>query len=238
MNVNEIFVTDISDPETGVVAVGTSVEIEGRWFDAYGSSKCDPDDDFRYETGLQIALGRALKKLGGKVERAGHKYVAKVDAINAPKLSDEAAYIVGELKVIKASTNDALGHSSDIESIMRVSLDAVAALRKLCEHAIARDVNDDVKKQIDDLYKRIMLDVHGIPSENVASLFDSVLKTTGGRYRAPDSLHEAVAAFDAKVLEFKYQDQWLKLHEVDVAVDGLAFAEGPDMYRVPVGWNP
>lgn len=72
----------ISDPHVGVVAVEVSVEVEGRTWVATGSSKCDPGDDFRFETGVQIALGRALKKLGGKVERAGHKYVAKADAVN------------------------------------------------------------------------------------------------------------------------------------------------------------
>lgn len=148
MNVNEVFVADISDPETGVVAASVSVEIEGRWFDANGSSKCDPGDDFRYETGLQIALGRALKKLGGKVERAGHKYVAKQD-----------------------------------------------------------HVRDAARPE----------------------------------FREPVSIREARLAFNAKVLEFLefgYQDHWSKLHEVDSEVDALAFDEAPELYRVPVGWNP
>lgn len=53
-------------------------------FIGVGSARRNPDDDHDPEVGSIIAFGRALKDLGGKLEKAGHQASAANVQVRAP----------------------------------------------------------------------------------------------------------------------------------------------------------
>lgn len=172
----------ISDPHVGVIAVEVNVEVEGRTWVATGSSKCDPGDDFRFETGVQIALGRALKKLGGKVERAGHKYVAKTDTNNGPPsetidprvkdILDKVDSLMLDYIAIRNSTHVTPGPDPDSgrSAALGNTLRRVRDLARVFVELGDVDGSRYAKTAINSLHFNMMVEEYGIHPGSVAPL--------------------------------------------------------------------
>lgn len=71
-------VTAVASNYTGVVFIGDE------YFDpTIGSAVRDGDDRFDLETGLQLAVGKALRNLGRDILRSGRARVAEADVLKA-----------------------------------------------------------------------------------------------------------------------------------------------------------
>jgi hypothetical protein len=83
----------VVDREGGVVAVKVRLELENgvtTEFEATGSAKCHPKDEFAARLGMKIATARALRRLANQLEEAS-EYAFKA----APKVCGVVDSLVG-----------------------------------------------------------------------------------------------------------------------------------------------
>lgn len=68
-----------TDGDKAVMVTASALSPEGSFFEATESSVCATDDRFNLDTGIKMAVGRALRQLGRDMIRDAFKDVAQQD---------------------------------------------------------------------------------------------------------------------------------------------------------------
>lgn len=82
--------------DDGTVVVALDGRIGGKTFSSTGTAKLDPKDKFDEQIGLELAYGRALRKLGQRLLAEGNRGVHEKD--KARKRQQEASAIALKAK--------------------------------------------------------------------------------------------------------------------------------------------
>ena len=87
----DVSITDFIDEDKGIVLVEVTVEPSClRQVTVVASAKCDQLDTFDAEVGLDLAMGRAFRKLGKEFLNQAHSEIHRRDKVRARALTTQA----------------------------------------------------------------------------------------------------------------------------------------------------